>query len=138
VLKEGAKKGAGLPRGPRGLFLVAVLAGATTCSSSRNTRNYQAAGVGLAAVAVHSVAYRAVTGNCYAMCTPGNVCDRQTGFCVPSECSPSCPDGQRCVRGLDDRLHCEDDGLTLSLMKANRAASRDAGALSPAADGGLP
>jgi len=136
--------GAGLPRGAWVLILVALLASLSiTCSSSRNTRNYQAAGVGLAAVAVHSVAYRAVTGNCYAMCTPGNVCDRQTGFCVPSECSPSCPDGTRCLRDLDGRLYCEDDGLTLSLMKASRAASLDAGALdagalSPGADGGLP
>jgi hypothetical protein len=137
VRKEGALKCARVPLA-RVLILLALLAGATACSSPRNTRNYQAAGIGLAAVAVHSVADRAVTGNCYAMCTPGNVCDRQTGFCVASECSPSCPDGTRCVRDLDDRLRCEDDGLTLSLMKASRAASFDAGAFSGGADGGLP
>jgi hypothetical protein len=111
------------------LLPLAMAVAASLGCGPRNTHNYQAAAVGAGAVALHSVAYRAVTGNCYAMCTPGHLCDRQTGMCVPSECSPACPDGQRCTRDLDNRLYCEDDGLTLSLMKAARSTAKpDAGA----------
>ena len=123
---------------PRALLCFAILIALSLGCSPRNTRNYQAGGAALGVAAVHAVGYRAITGNCYAICTPGNVCDRQTGFCVPSECSPACADGQRCQRDLDGRLYCEDDGLTLSLMKASRAASFDAGTFSAGADGGVP
>jgi hypothetical protein len=41
-----------------------------------------------------------------------------------------CPEGEHCVRDFDDRLRCEDDGLTSSLMAARkRAPAADAGAI---------
>jgi hypothetical protein len=140
VPKQSAMGRAGGLRGARVLIFIALAASASSsCGSSpRNTRNYQAAAGGLAAVAVTTIAYRAATGSCYAMCRPGYSCDRQSGLCIQTECSPECPEGTRCVRDPDDRLRCEDDGLTMSLMKASRAASWDAGAFSTGADAGLP
>ena len=108
------------------LALGAALAGG--CSGRPATNNYGTAAAGLGAVAAGTGAYRVLTNGCVAACTPGNVCDRESGFCVPSDCSPTCPAGQHCVRDFDDRLRCDDDGLTSSLMAARkRAAAADAG-----------
>jgi hypothetical protein len=117
-------------------FLIAMSA----CGGGPYTNNYGAAGVGLGAAVAGAVGYRAITGGCVAQCTPGHVCDRQSGLCVPSECSPSCPAGQQCQRDSDGRMICVDDGLTMSLMAARRSASADGGAAptdaSSTSDGG--
>jgi hypothetical protein len=107
------------------IALIAALA--CGCSGRPTTNNYGAAAAGLGVAVAGTVVYRAVTGGSVAACTPGNICDRQSGLCVPSECSPTCPESQHCVRDFDGRLYCEDDGLTSSLIAARKRAA-DAGA----------
>ncbi|HEY6725670.1 MAG TPA: hypothetical protein VI197_16665 [Polyangiaceae bacterium] len=66
-----------------------------------------------------TAANRALTGECWAACTPGHVCDHESGLCVPGECSPACPDTQTCVR-IDGVLMCADKGTTwASNMQGN-------------------
>jgi hypothetical protein len=49
---------------------------------------FAASGVGA------SVVNRKVTGDCYAACPPGTVCNRETGLCDPRPCS--CPADKVC------------------------------------------
>ena len=79
------------------------------CSSHGS--DYAAATAGLGAAVVYTAAYRAATGDCWARCGHGMVCDRRTGLCVEGECAPGCPVGQQCVRDLDRRSHCVDEAL---------------------------
>lgn len=60
----------------------------------------------VAAVAVN----RAVTNECWAACTPGYVCDHESGLCVQGECVPRCSDEQVCAR-LDQKLTCVHKGF---------------------------
>jgi hypothetical protein len=86
------------------------------CSSTPGaaTNNYGAAAVG-AAVTVATVGLmRAATGECWARCSQGMVCDHESGLCVEGECYPACGWGQHCVR-LSTGLDCVPDpnaGLT--------------------------
>lgn len=87
----------------RGLGALSFLGVATALSACGD---YSKAAVG-AGVAVASVAvYRAVTGDCWASCRPGLVCDEKSGLCEPGECAPGCPVGTHCVRTVHGDLVC--------------------------------
>lgn len=54
---------------------------------------------------------RAITNECWAACTPGYVCDHESGLCVRGECSPRCPDTQVCAQ-VAEQFSCVDKGIT--------------------------
>ncbi len=98
------------PQRPRSLHrlwsgaLSLGLVSATSCGPSTGN-NYGAAAAG-AAVAVATVGVlRAATGECWARCSKGYVCDRESGLCVEGECYPGCGWGQHCER-LSGGLMC--------------------------------
>jgi hypothetical protein len=78
-----------------------------TCGGSTEAQAVAATAVMVAATGAN----RALTGECWAACTPGYVCDHESGLCVPGECSPTCPETQTCVR-VDGVLMCADKGTT--------------------------
>ncbi|MBN1609229.1 MAG: hypothetical protein JW940_21545 [Polyangiaceae bacterium] len=82
------------------------------CGSQRS--NHAAAAVGLGAAVVYTAVHRAATGDCWARCGHGMLCDRRTGRCVEGECAPGCPVGRHCVHELDGRSHCVDETLARS------------------------
>ncbi len=57
---------------------------------------------------------RAITKECWAACSPGYVCDHESGLCVPGECSPSCADTQVCTL-VKQHLTCLDQAGTLTV-----------------------
>lgn len=59
-------------------------------------------GLGVAAAGVN----RAVTGECWASCAPGQACDRARGVCVPIPCGGKCPPDERCVESAQGE-RCE-------------------------------
>lgn len=77
------------------------------CGGSTEAQAVAATAVMVAATGVN----RALTGECWAACTPGHVCDHESGLCVAGECSPTCPETQTCVR-VDGALMCADKGTT--------------------------
>jgi hypothetical protein len=85
------------------------------CGGSTEAQAVVATAVMVTATGVN----RALTGECWAACTPGYVCDHESGLCVPGECSPVCPETQTCVR-IDGALMCADKGTTwASNMQGN-------------------
>ena len=84
---------------------VSVLAMLPACGASNEVKAVTATAVTVAAVAAN----RAITGECWAACTSGYVCDHESGLCVEGECSPACPETQTCVR-VDGVLECADKG----------------------------
>lgn len=85
------------------------------CGGSTEAQAAAATAVMVAATGVN----RSLTGECWAACTPGYVCDHESGLCVRGECSPACPDTQTCV-SLDGVLMCADKGTTwASNMQGN-------------------
>jgi len=75
------------------------------CGASNEVKAVTGAAVMIAATGVN----RKLTGECWAACTPGYVCDHESGMCVVGECRPSCPETQACVR-MDAGLMCVDKG----------------------------
>jgi hypothetical protein len=53
------------------------------------------AGTGVAAVSAN----RAVTGDCWGSCHSGNVCERDSGLCVPRPCGGECRYDETCEMG---------------------------------------
>jgi hypothetical protein len=113
---------------------------AAACGSGRG--DYTAAAVGLGAAVVYTAVHRGVTGDCWARCGYGMLCDRRTGLCVEGECAPGCPVGRKCVRELDGRSQCVDEALAKSFGARGGAdggspaasSETDAGADSPGGD----
>jgi hypothetical protein len=64
------------------------------------------AGVGLGAAVAGAGIHRAVTGGCWAVCSPGFACDRARGVCVRAECLPACSSIEQCVIEQDGRSRC--------------------------------
>lgn len=75
------------------------------CGASTETKAVVATAGLLTSVAVN----RAITDECWAACSPGYVCDHESGLCVPGECAPRCADYQVCVR-VAQQLTCRDKG----------------------------
>lgn len=91
-------------RAALGLMALVLL---PACGGSTEAQAVAATAVMVAATGAN----RALTGECWAACTPGYVCNHESGLCVPGECSPACPDTQTCVR-IDGVLMCADKGTT--------------------------
>jgi hypothetical protein len=122
------------------LLLWSVMA----CTGTTHTNNYAVAGAALGGAVVGAALHRALTGDCWALCRSGLICDRESGKCVPGECAPGCQVGQHCVRDVDGSTHCEDQmgavtwgGSTADAGVAPPAAA-DAAAPLPSADAATP
>jgi hypothetical protein len=97
----------------RGMFASLVGFVAISSCTPKSSNNYAGAAIG-AAVAVATVAtMRAVTGECWARCDQGQVCDRESGLCVYGECYPACGWGQHCERFSGGLLCVPDPNASL-------------------------
>jgi len=118
------------------LRALALLAWLPLACAGPTTNNYAVAGVALGGTVIAAGANRAITGDCWAHCAPGYVCDRPRGLCVKAECAPGCPVGTHCEREADGRFSCIDDVGAFTLGPGPRATSPsfalvDAGAPDP-------
>src|SRR5688572_29280963 len=104
------------------------------CGGSTEAQAVAATAVMVAATGAN----RALTGECWAACTPGYACDHESGLCVAGECSPACPDTQTCIQ-IDNGFRCADKGTTwASNLQGNTALpSGGAPAKARAAPGGV-
>src|SRR4051812_1402573 len=82
--------------------------------------NYGAATIGLGAAVTAAGVNRALTGDCWARCSPGYGCDKQRGRCVPVECVPACTPDEYCAIEADGRTRCIENLGTLTLGAAAR------------------
>jgi hypothetical protein len=87
-------------------FSAAALAVLVVACAAGSNAGYEAAGAGLAGVVIGSGVNRAVTGDCWAICSRGFACDRQRGTCERAECEPECAQGEHCVIEQDGRFRC--------------------------------
>ncbi len=56
------------------------------------------------AIAATAAGVRRSNGECYTPCTPGNVCNPQSGMCDPIPCRGECRSGEQCEQNaLGDR-----------------------------------
>jgi hypothetical protein len=103
---------------------------------------YAEAGAGLATAVAFTGVNRAITGDCWAVCSLGYACDRVRGTCVRAECVPECASGEQCIIEQDGRFRCIDTLGTITLSgkvpDAGSALSTpaDAGAVADAASTG--
>jgi hypothetical protein len=97
---------------------------------STHTNDYGAAAAGLGVAVATTAVYRAATGDCWARCPAGHICDRASGLCVAAECAPGCPVGQHCVREVDGSTRCVDSAGTFTF-----GASAPDGGLAAASGG---
>ena len=88
-----------------------LLFGAPGCTAPASTQAAVATAVTVAATAVN----RKITNECWAACTPGYVCEHESGLCVKGECQPHCRDEQLCSK-VSGQLMCIDKGM---VYKAN-------------------
>lgn len=106
------------------------------CGCARNP-TYNSAAVGLGATVATTALYRGISGDCWARCTPGYICNHERGTCEPGECLPACAPGYLCLREPDDTLDCVADSTVLRLSRTGpgtnagspAAGAVDAGAL---------
>ena len=87
--------------------LVALLGLAACSDSNKNTYAQALTGTGLMVTAVG--VHRAVTGDCWAHCSPGYLCNEESGLCERGECVPACELGQHCVHEVSGRIRCIPD-----------------------------
>jgi hypothetical protein len=81
---------------------------ATSCGSANQEKYAQAAvgtGLAVAATGVH----RALTKDCWGRCSPGYLCNEESGFCERGECLPGCEVGAHCVRDVRGIPYCARD-----------------------------
>jgi len=115
-------------RALRWLFVPWLLALGSRCS---NANQHTAAQAGIAtAIAVTTVGiHRALTGDCWARCRPGYLCNHESGLCELGECLPACPYGTHCTRDVGGTYRCASDLGNQSTQSSFRVA--------PASDAGL-
>ncbi len=106
-------------RSVRQLASAVVLAGAVSCHRSE----HGAAAVGLGTAVLLTGVHRARTGDCWATCGAGTVCNRERGLCERGECVPACPVGRHCIRDLDGQLYCRAHPAVFSLGGGAATAS---------------
>ena len=99
------------------------------------SRGYPAAGLGLGTMVALTAVNRALTGDCWAVCSTGYACDRARGVCVRTECVPQCTTAEHCVREQDGRFRCIDKPGTVRLGARVRPPLTDAGVAQDAALG---
>jgi hypothetical protein len=87
------------------LASLALLLLVLSCARAR-TNNYGAAGAGLGGTVLGTGIYRAATGGCWANCTHGWYCERDSGLCVRGECDPTCRGDESCVQEAQGKFRC--------------------------------
>lgn len=92
------------------------------CGSANQDKYKDAAigtGIAIAATGVH----RAVTKDCWGRCSPGYLCNEESGFCELGECMPACEVGSHCVRDARDLPYCARDPGLAPPHPANTSAA---------------
>jgi hypothetical protein len=79
----------------RGLLGV-LLVGASGCTGSRGSSSAVDAVVNVALAAGSSALSRS-SGDCYASCPTGTMCNKETGFCERLPCRGECRSNEECV-----------------------------------------
>ena len=88
------------------------------------------------AIAATAAGVRRSNGECYTPCTPGNVCNPQSGMCDPIPCRGECRSGEQCEQNaLGER--CVPAAVSTAL-EVRRDTSPAPMVTQPAADAGLP
>lgn len=82
-------------------FAALALASSVACGSSPSRNDYAGAAIALGFGVAGAGVHRAATGGCYAQCTHGLVCDRESGQCVPYESLAGRRAVRRPPRGVD-------------------------------------
>ncbi len=111
------------------VWLSLAMAGALPGCGSDAGRAAVATAVAVGAVGIN----RAVTGNCWAQCDPGFLCDEKSGLCERGECVPGCPVGYYCVRDPKRHTICVRDPDAFSV--ADPAATAPVGPVAPPVPG---
>lgn len=75
------------------LGLLVLGATVLSCAGSDAERAALGTGIMVGAVAVH----RAATGDCWAHCSLGYLCNHESGLCEKGECRPACDAGYHCA-----------------------------------------
>jgi hypothetical protein len=92
--------------------LVLLLPLALGCGSSHQDKYAEAAvgtGIAVAMTGVH----RAATKDCWGRCSPGYLCNEESGLCELGECLPGCEAGTHCARDARNVAYCaRDAGLS--------------------------
>jgi len=88
------------------------------CGCGHNS-TYGAAAGGLGATVAATAIYRGISGDCWARCRPGYICNRERGVCEPGECMPACAPGYFCFREPDETLDCVADPTSLRLSRGS-------------------
>lgn len=87
--------------------LVALLGLAACSDSNQNTYAQAISGTALMVTAVGI--HRAITDDCWARCSPGYLCNEESGLCEKGECVPACELGQHCVHERGGHFRCIPD-----------------------------
>jgi hypothetical protein len=77
--------------------LLAICYGLVGCGGSPGGRSYSEAAAATAVAVAATGVHRAITKDCWARCSPGYACNRESGLCQPSECTPECVAGYTCT-----------------------------------------
>jgi hypothetical protein len=101
--------------------LLALFA-APGCSEA-NKQNYAYAALGTSAGIAAVGLNRALTKDCWALCSPGYACNQESGLCELGECIPGCEYGWHCVRHPAGALLCEPDPNQARMTSAPAASS---------------
>lgn len=99
-----------------------VAASAGACGGSNESKAVAATAVMVAATGVN----RALTKECWAACTPGYVCNHESGLCEPGECQPSCQETQVCAR-VEGQFVCIDKGYVYNSNVKGRGPTLPSG-----------
>jgi hypothetical protein len=104
--------------------LLAVACSVFTPKTS-GTHNYAGAAMFAASGVAAAGVNRAVTGYCWAACTPGTTCDRASGMCLPLPCSSKCPADLKCelIGGEYLCVHPKNEALASMLDDAGADAA---------------
>jgi hypothetical protein len=92
----------------RSALLVWLPLALTSCAGG-NQDKYAEAAIGTGIVLAATGVNRAVTKDCWARCSPGYLCNQQSGLCELGECYPGCEAGDHCVRDVREVSYCAPD-----------------------------
>jgi hypothetical protein len=105
-------------RGSLAASILVAFALNVSCSDANQNTYAQAAlatGILFGAVGIH----RAITNDCWARCSPGYLCNHESGLCEPGECVPACEFGAHCARDVNGAYRClrdSDPAVTAAAM----------------------
>jgi len=91
-------------------WVVVVFAplGISSCSdANKHAYSRAAAATSLQVVAVGI--NRVLTNDCWARCSPGYLCNQESGLCERGECVPECEYGSHCTHDVTGEYRCVRD-----------------------------